>query len=51
MACHELRMANNQVKFEVVVSKYVLFSPLYFQLDEQIFQMGWWNHQPELDVS
>ena len=29
--------------------KYLLFSPLFgedFQLDEHMFQMGWFNHQP-----
>ena len=33
--------------------KYFLFSPLFgedFQFDEHIFQMGWFNHQPVMDV-
>ena len=33
--------------------KYFLFSPLFredSQFDEHIFQMGWFNHQPEMNV-
>ena len=36
-----------------MVSKYVLFSPLFgedFPFDEHIFQMGWFNHQPEVSL-
>ena len=37
----------------VVTQIFFMFTPKiveYFQFDEHIFQMGWFNHQPENGV-